>query len=785
MFWRILKKDLKRKKSMNIILLLFIIMCTMFAAASMNNISAVTGGIENYFDMADVPDVILSINRDNPNREKILNLPSVKSYKAEETLTVLTSKKFTYKGKKMDNFINPAILISDKELGINYFDKDQEIIKSVPKGSFYATKVFTQKTDIKPGDTVVLHVEDNTYEYKFLGTFKGAVMSTEEGAAAYLIMNHEDFDELAKEETLAAMAYDQLYIKMDKPSELKSVGSEEIPYSTREDMKGLYFFDMLAAYIMLVVSVILMITAFVVLRFTIGFTITEEFREIGVMKALGINNLSIRGLYMVKYMCMAVVGALIGFGLSFPLSDVMMESVSQNLILKSSDNVKIGLISALIVIVVILLFCFFCTGKVKRMSPIDAVRNGQNGERFKKKSILHLGKSKLPTTGFLAWNDVLSAPKRFILIAIVFSLCVLMMTTMSTCAVTLKDPMMLKYMNITTGEAHVMDMESIESMMFDFGNADTKLQEFEDKLRKEGMETECSFTIGYSFKTETKDGDKTLFYMASKGKGLKNIECTEGYAPKKNDEVALTGYAMKYLGVKIGDKIKVKMGDEIREFIVTGRFSSFLNAGLVGTLCIGYDYPEDFKIDGLTTSGIQIHFTDNPDKKTITDYIKKIRNILDSDKVYSSSECVETMTGMSSMLNGIKNMMMVLTVVVTVMIVLLMERSFISREKSEIALMKAVGIDDLSIMKQHSIRFVITAVVAAVIASIAVMPVSDAMMNAVCSVVGDVTGVHCSVDAVEVFVICPLILIVAAGIGSILMATNVRRIKASDTSNIE
>lgn len=38
MFWRVLKKDLKRKKTMNVILLLFVMLCSMFAAASINNI---------------------------------------------------------------------------------------------------------------------------------------------------------------------------------------------------------------------------------------------------------------------------------------------------------------------------------------------------------------------------------------------------------------------------------------------------------------------------------------------------------------------------------------------------------------------------------------------------------------------------------------------------------------------------------------------------------------------------------------------------------------------------
>lgn len=46
MFLRILKKDLKRKKTMNVILLIFVILCSTFAAASVNNIIAVTGGLD-------------------------------------------------------------------------------------------------------------------------------------------------------------------------------------------------------------------------------------------------------------------------------------------------------------------------------------------------------------------------------------------------------------------------------------------------------------------------------------------------------------------------------------------------------------------------------------------------------------------------------------------------------------------------------------------------------------------------------------------------------------------
>ncbi|MDE5596377.1 MAG: ABC transporter permease, partial [Lachnospiraceae bacterium] len=90
MFWRILKKDLKRKKTMNIILLLFVILCSMFAAAAVNNIIAVTGGIEHYFDAADVPDVSVHMlnSGENDLEEKIGELDSVKEIRTEHWLCV-------------------------------------------------------------------------------------------------------------------------------------------------------------------------------------------------------------------------------------------------------------------------------------------------------------------------------------------------------------------------------------------------------------------------------------------------------------------------------------------------------------------------------------------------------------------------------------------------------------------------------------------------------------------------------------------------------------------------
>ena len=56
MYLQILKKDLKRKKTMNAILLIFVILAATFIASSANNLITVSSALDNFSDKADVPD---------------------------------------------------------------------------------------------------------------------------------------------------------------------------------------------------------------------------------------------------------------------------------------------------------------------------------------------------------------------------------------------------------------------------------------------------------------------------------------------------------------------------------------------------------------------------------------------------------------------------------------------------------------------------------------------------------------------------------------------------------
>ena len=56
MYLQILKKDLKRKKTMNLILFTFMILAATFIAGSVNNMVSVMTALDTFFEKAQVPD---------------------------------------------------------------------------------------------------------------------------------------------------------------------------------------------------------------------------------------------------------------------------------------------------------------------------------------------------------------------------------------------------------------------------------------------------------------------------------------------------------------------------------------------------------------------------------------------------------------------------------------------------------------------------------------------------------------------------------------------------------
>ena len=101
MYWNILKRDIKRKKTMNVILLLFTILAAVFVASGLNNVVTVMNGTDYFFEKAGIKDYVLFTQNVDGGVEQILKTSGcVKDYSMEKCIWG-TNGDVTYQGEKL------------------------------------------------------------------------------------------------------------------------------------------------------------------------------------------------------------------------------------------------------------------------------------------------------------------------------------------------------------------------------------------------------------------------------------------------------------------------------------------------------------------------------------------------------------------------------------------------------------------------------------------------------------------------------------------------------------
>ena len=788
MYKRIILRDLKRKKSMNIILLIFVVLSAMFTASSVNNIVAVEGGLDHYFEEAGMADYyILSQKRNGEDSvEKLLkNSENAKAYRKDDVI-------FTYKnnykrgGEKIMEYSNVSMVQSLSDSDFNFFDENNNVVKNVEQGKMYITGSLPKRSGLQVGDKFTLSIGEINMEFEFAGVLKDALFGSEMVGNPRMLVSEEDFRKIANDDYVKQYYSGSVYyIETDDLFKLQSetADAENVYFAIdNETVKFCYFMNTLVAVIILIVSIGLIVVSFAVLRFTIGFTIAEEFREIGVMKAIGMKNNSIRLLYLAKYFCIAFVGAIIGYFLNIPFGKMLIKSVSENMVLENKNSAVIGVLCCIAVVLVILFFSWNCTGKIKKLSPIDAVRSGQTGERFHKKSILHLGKTRLKSTAFLAINDVINQPKQFTVITFIFAICTVFVMVLSVTANTLSSKNLISVMSITESDVYFPDTQRTMEIMTGAKTERETEKEIADILAKNNMPGTVYMEANYKFPVTVNGRKYNMDFIKCRDTNTTDYTYTEGSPPMYENEIALSEALAEKMGIEIGDTLTINIDGKESDFIMTATFQTFLSMGYIGRLHQTLEIP-DHLIIGIMS--YQINFDDDPDEKTIAARVEKLKDIFHNENIYGTREYINNVTGVSDTVKSVRDLVLLISLIVIILIAILMERSFISKEKAEIALMKAIGFKNGAIMAQHTGRFLIAVILAQIIAAALCVPLLKLLIDPVFSSLGATAGIEYQFNALEQFVVYPLIITATVIISTFLTSIYTRTIKASDTANIE
>ena len=789
MFFRILKKELQKKKAMNIIVLLFIMLASMFVGSGLNNVVTVMNGISYYLDKAGVGDfVIITTGPDSVGSldEMLATEPSVESYRMD---TVIYGSQDSLKkgdGSKIET--RNTIIIQDLSASsFHFFDKNNETPKALEPGHCYVTGTFMKKNGLKEGDILEISLEGVSLRLVVDGKLKDALFGSDFMGNTRFLMHTDDYSQFLTKKIISEKYMGQVCC-IDTSDEValaeaSTSCSSNIAFAKPVSTVALcYVMDMIVAFVVLILSVCLIILSFVVLKVSLSFTISKEYREIGVMKAIGIKNRKIRFLYLTKYLGMAIVGSVLGFFLSIPLNKLLLSSVQDNMLLGNNFGIVLNVIGAIAVVITIVILAYLSTRMVKKATPVDAIRTGQSGERYSKKSKLHLSRAKrIGTSSFLAVNDTVSSPKRYISIVIAFTICMLFVLMMVNTTNTMQSDNLIDTF-ATRSDLYLDSVsETMKTMAYDKETLAEYFDEKDRKLTELGIPGHFSQEEQYTYNVDVNGKTNRVICQYGYRIDFDKLVYTEGTAPRNKNEIAITKHLSDIIGAKLGDTVTIDFGSETVDCIITAYYESFNQVGEV--LRLHTDAPVNTK---YMSSGMafQIDFDDHPSAKVIEERKDIIRANFTHDKVETAAEYVASCINVVPTMLAVQYLLLAITILIVILVTILMEVSFISDEKSQIALLKAIGFQNRKISRWHVLRFGIVTLFAMILTAFLSIPMTKLCISPIFGTMGT-SKIDYSFDPLQIFVIYPAIIVITTLITAYLTSLSSRAIKSSDTANIE
>jgi ABC-type transport system, involved in lipoprotein release, permease component len=787
MYLRILKKDIKRKKSMNIILLIFIIICAMFMGSSLNNMRIMTGAIDYFYDQSNATDYYVVL-RDIEGAEEWLDKNDlVQDYERHDLVAVGQDDITCVDGTALDANSN----ISFTTLPYKYdfvFDQQDNRITQIKDGEIALSNTVCERNDLEVGDTVKLGFGDVTMELKLAYKMKDIVFGSDFMGFNTAYISGNDFDTL-REDPMAEGT--KAYMYSIKTSDAAALGNDKNAYITTivaefygSDIKMTYIMDMMIFAILIVVSLCLIIIAFTLLRFTINTTIQEDYKEIGIMRAIGLSDNSVVSLYMVKYLAIGLLGSVVGAAASLQFGELLMGSLRNNIVMNPVNNFPIiPIASAAFILLITYLFCQRNTRKIIRLSAVQAIRSGSTGKRYSRKGKLRLKWfHRANTVSFMSLNDITSNRKNYKVLFITFAIGAILFLFPANATSTLQSDEVVRYMGYSKPDVFIDD-HNIENLVInpDYNEMISNLERLEQRYENDGISIDLYQTYMFSssvYKNDAKQSTAVYVTQATDDSYF-NIPMLDGTSPKFANEIAVTEKTMDNLGLKIGDRIHIIIGNDDNEYLVVGCYETMMNMG--SGILLSAKAETDFAYI-TTMTNISGVFSERDDIEGQIECLKKITpgyEIL-TPKGYSSV----MLPGIAETVETWKYLLAVILLVVFCLISVLMSRTFYLKDIGDLALLKSIGFSNRTLHMWQVVRISMAMLLATVVGMLISIPLNPLLNRFTFGIMG-APNIPTQINFVESYLIYPIVMLAGIGMSVYISTLSIKRVTMHDLGAIE
>jgi putative ABC transport system permease protein len=703
MNWHIIKNDLIRNKTINIVLIVFILFSSALAALSALVATQAFVSIADLYQTA-MPPHFLQMHKGDFDQKEIdafvEQYPGVVDW---QTVTMID----VYGEDIAVSGIEGSYDLSDSRLDIGLvkqndtkdllLDANHQKVVLRP-GEIGIPVLLKSSYDIQLGDRITLSSDGTSKEFRVASFVLDSQMNSSLVSSTRILLSDEDYASLAgtigEYEYLVEVYFEETNQAGDFQTAYQNAGLPQNGQAVTYNMIFLLsaFSDIVAVFLFLLVSILLILVSLICIRYAILAALEEEVGEIGAMKAIGLPAKEIRKLYLWKYRMLALLGAAVGFDLAVSFDDVFTAHISETFGTQGTSLLAIffALLSAALVYGLMMVACRRILKSINKLTVVDAI-TGRKGFGKEDKAIrdgLHKAK-RLSADWLLALREVTHQFRKWIVVFVVVMIAVLMILVPINLKNTFETPDFITYMGSSL-EDILIEVENGEQLEANYAKTRELLSSDDAIKNYYTYKTVRVKTIDKEYKVKNMDVDSG----DTAGEGLKYLN---GTPPQTQDQIALSYLLAEDLGKETGDYLTIPLDGEDYKFQVSGIYQDVTSGGY--TAKSKYGFPGEV----ARKYSVSVNLIDPTDSISKADAwgdalgagisVDPMKDFID-----------QTLGGVVKQLNLLVTGISLVGALLVSLITLLFLKLRIAKDFSELASLKALGFRTRDLRKQYLIK---------------------------------------------------------------------------------
>ena len=520
--------------------------------------------------------------------------------------------------------------------------------------------------------------------------------------------------------------------------------------------------------VLILISILVIVVAFLCIRFTLLAKMEEDCREIGVLKAIGLRANDIAKLYSAKYGAIAGGSCALGFLLGLLLCAPLM----MNMRLYMGDSGRsvaaplMGIFSTFVIFLVVMWYVKIVLRRFRKIPAAQALRLGGSEVKTKLAKGFRLSENRFFSRNvFLGVKDVLSRKKLYVTMLAVLIISSFILIVPPNIYATISSRSFMTYMGV--GENDV----TIHLSGTQTDDVSQAAADISDALSKDDNIARYTVLSGKVFSIPAGDGRMERLRVDLGDHTAFPVTYSLGNAPAADTEIALSSLNARELGKTLGDELTLIVDGVERQMTVCGIYSDITSAGKTAKGAF------ESRDADLIRVVIPIELGDKTAAEEVASQYQA--QFPFATVAVADAYVRQTFGGTLDAIRKVSYAAIAAAILLTLLITLLFMKMIVTKDRYDIAILKALGFTDADIRRQYVTRTLCVAALGVILGGILANTVGELVGAALISSFG-ATTFHFVVNPFYAYLFAPILMAICVYAATLPGVSGIRKLKISE-----